>query len=249
MSDRPLSRASTARPGAPRTPATPSERDTFLSLALARLSLSRPSTPANGLGALRPASERDEGTDQDRGEGSAGATEAKTMQTLGTVTSPAQPRSSASGAGGPLFSLSGSETSPFTDGLMSRDEADEYAGSVVRSFLSENSSRVERTKHERLVFYQSLCVQFDLCDPEDVPSTQTQCCKMLEEVNICLREYLDVLDAGGDVRTEVKRYETRHDLRKYLWEGPMHEKYIPLNLAKAELLNPFLVNVRSRKSA
>ncbi|GAA5986133.1 hypothetical protein JCM11641_004720 [Rhodosporidiobolus odoratus] len=226
--DRPLSRASTLRPqDTTRTPSSAAEREDFLTLALQRLHLTpRPTTPRLLLAPV-PASE---GLVSDVDQG------AKTMQTLGSVTSPATDHVSSAGRTGegsdlahpqPTFcTLSGTHTSSFTEGLTSRDEAESYADEVVQSFLSEESSLavIRSAKEERLIFYQALVVQFGLREPEEVPTTATQCCKLLSDVHICLREYLSLLERGDNVRTELKRHETAHDLRKYLWAGPKEKK-------------------------
>ncbi|GAA5873160.1 hypothetical protein JCM8547_006805 [Rhodosporidiobolus lusitaniae] len=241
MDDRPPSRTSTVRPGDSRTPASAAERENFLSLALARLSLSRPATPRAPLEPVPSATEQDS------------TLPPPTMQTLGSATSrpsaeqeeegeEAGTRSHRRGSGGgdTFFTLSGSRTS-LTDGTLSRDETSSLAHEVVFAFLTDSvqdSYDLAEFRSDRLLFYRALLIQFGICKPKNLPNTIEGCRKLLRQIHICLKEYLKVVERGGDVGAEVQRARPLPSFRP---RPPC--RTIPLDRAKSELLQPFLIEV------
>ncbi|GAA5915896.1 hypothetical protein JCM6882_001753 [Rhodosporidiobolus microsporus] len=250
MSSPPASPASTARPSATadRTPASTSERENFLDLALARLSLSRVASPAP------PSSHATvPGAFPAAGGSNHSGSHAATFETLGTRTSRPTCAAEQEGEegeglrqpGSTFFTHSGSRTSDFTSGLMTPEEAQSYAGEVARDFLfsEEDEEGGGRLGSEKLIFYQSLVVQFHLCAPKDVPTSITACCKLLSGVHISIREYLNAVKKGKNVKNTVKQHRSRKELRNYLLEGPKKQKLVSLDTAKSELLQPFLVEV------
>ncbi|GAA5986130.1 hypothetical protein JCM11641_004719 [Rhodosporidiobolus odoratus] len=237
--DRPSSRASTIRaPEAHHPAADSSDREDFLSSALARLNLTpRPPTPALNLGALGEYDEDDDDVSSSDGP--------KTMQTLGSVTSPATRRGSMqTGASGTFVSLSGSRTSGTarqseTSTLLSVEDASD----IVHSFFVNSDRSSGRTGSEKLLFFQALVVQFAVCRPSKVPSSIKNCVKLLRQVHISIRQYLNVVQRGGDVATEVQRFRSKAELRDFLCSGKRKKKLVALDTAKSEMLTPFLIEL------
>ncbi|BGP17719.1 hypothetical protein JCM10213_005299 [Rhodosporidiobolus nylandii] len=240
--DRPTSRASTVRPqDGHRAPSNTSERSEFLSLALSRLNLSRPSTPAAASNSLAPLADADE---------EHSSVDSRTMQTLGSVSSPVDRRNSsrrASSTADPtFFTLSGS----YTSGAMRNSETPsllsvEDASGIVASFLVDSDSFATRSRSEKLLFYQSLVVQFGLCDVENVPTSVTACHKLLRQVHISIKQYLMAVSGGRSIDT-VTRYRNVRELREYLTSGSKKSKknkLVSLDQAKSEMMRPFLINL------
>ncbi|BGP41479.1 hypothetical protein JCM10449v2_005466 [Rhodotorula kratochvilovae] len=239
MSSRPSSRASTIREHAPAQSGPPPldpEREAFLVSALARLNLSRPCTPALPR-SFRPESKQviSAETHDDPG----------IWCTLSTASSTAggecAHRPSHSSGTRPLLS----EASP----------AQAYADSVVLATLSASEVGMDASwaygegggaAGKRLVFYQALLVQFERCTPEELPASITGCRKILCAVHICIPRYLDVVRAGGCVATGVEQFKSVKALREFLQTGSKKaraKKRIPRDLAKSEMLKPFLITL------
>ncbi|GAA6050680.1 hypothetical protein JCM3770_000889 [Rhodotorula araucariae] len=217
MSSRPSSTASTIGKQAPPPGRTPLDHEReFLADVLGRLSLSRPCTPAlSGQFWADPEPEVDVAHD-DPG-----------------VWHSFSAASSVKGAARP------SDTSG-TAPLLS--EARAYADSVVLATLNASVSGEDGDwghgtsgMRKRLVFYQALLVQF---------------------VHICIPHYLAVVRRGGCVATEVEQFRSVKALREFLHTGSKKSQskklipslfhpppIIPRDLAKSEMLSPFLIEV------
>ncbi|GAA5858664.1 hypothetical protein JCM1840_006506 [Sporobolomyces johnsonii] len=126
-------------------------------------------------------------------------------------------------------------------GLLSRDEASSYAHEVALAFV-ENPSHVSGGSPARkLVFYQSLIVQFALRTHEELPNSITKCKKLLRaSLNIAIKQYLEVMARGGNVLQEVEQFKSKKALRLHLMK---RRNRVRLETAKAEMLQPFLVTI------
>ncbi|KWU44848.1 hypothetical protein RHOSPDRAFT_33670 [Rhodotorula sp. JG-1b] len=143
---------------------------------------------------------------------------------------------------GPWTSLSGAVDwsedahsvfgSKVTVSLLSRDDAIFYASSI-------------RSTAEKLAFYQSLILQFNLESQSCLPGSITKCRKVLRTIRIAIGEYLDVVRRGGNVATEVPRYKNVSQLRAAL-SGKKNKKRVPRKLVKLQLLTIFLVTLTPR---
>ncbi|GAA5855855.1 hypothetical protein JCM9279_003340 [Rhodotorula babjevae] len=238
MVSRSSSPASTVRhagPPRPRSAAArpPGERDDFLASALARLNLSRPSTPS--LARAHPALVDTTAPTHD---------DPSIWRTLSAATS--------------ACSATGDEDEEDEEGphslLEGRTAAQQYADSVVLLTLgtsttgdgSEWAHEVDGGARKRLVFYQALLIQFERCKPEDVPSSVTACLKLLRRIHVCIPHYLAVVRRGGIVAEEVEQFKSVLALREYLQTGSKKQrakKLIPRDVAKSEFLKPFLITV------
>ncbi|BGP49626.1 hypothetical protein JCM10450v2_005527 [Rhodotorula kratochvilovae] len=139
--------------------------------------------------------------------------------------------------------------------LSEASPAQAYADSVVLATLSASEVGMDASwaygegggaAGKRLVFYQALLVQFERCTPEELPASITGCRKILRTVHICIPRYLDVVRAGGCVATGVEQFKSVKALREFLQTGSKKaraKKRIPRDLAKSEMLKPFLITL------
>ncbi|TKA55919.1 hypothetical protein B0A53_01618 [Rhodotorula sp. CCFEE 5036] len=142
-------------------------------------------------------------------------------------------------------SVFGSEV---TVSLLSRDDAVSYASSIVLASLSPGGSTVpfsKRSTADKLAFYQSLILQFNLASQSCLPGSITKCEKVLRTIKIAIGEYFDVVKRGGNVATEVPRYKNVAQLRAALG-GRKNKKRVPRKLVKSQLLAVFLVTLTPR---
>ncbi|GAA5909398.1 hypothetical protein JCM8208_005729 [Rhodotorula glutinis] len=234
MASRSSSRASTIRNAGPPRPRTagPGERDCFLASALARLNLSRPSTPA--LAHPHPALVDTTAPTHD---------DPSIWRTLSAATSQLGATDDDDDGESGTQSL-----------IEGRTPAQRYADSVVLLTLgtsttgggSEWAHEVDGGTRKRLVSYQALLVQFERCEPEDVPSSVTACLKLLRHIHVHIPHYLAVVRRGGVVAEEVEQFQSVQALRDFLRAGSKKQrakKIIPRDLAKSEFLKPFLITV------
>ncbi|GAA5858662.1 hypothetical protein JCM1840_006505 [Sporobolomyces johnsonii] len=212
MSSRSPSPASTVRA---RTPSDPSNPD-FLASALSRLNL----TPAPSPPRRQPTVSQPPST--------------VSFQTLRSDTTYDDPDIWT------LGSTTGDDGAS-RSGTMSRDEAVSYAGHVALAFVMCPSDVSGGSQARKLVFYQSLIVQFDLCDHEVLPTSINKCRELLRTgVYISIKEYLEVVARRGDVLREVTQFNSKTALRRHLMK---RRKRAPLEKAKAEMLQPFLISM------
>ncbi|GAA5963081.1 hypothetical protein JCM8115_002616 [Rhodotorula mucilaginosa] len=142
-------------------------------------------------------------------------------------------------------SVFGSEV---TVSLLSRDDAVSYASSIVLASLSPGGSTIpfsKRSTADKLAFYQSLILQFNLASQSCLPGSITKCEKVLRTIKIAIGEYFDVVKRGGNVATEVPRYKNVAQLRAALG-GRKNKKRVPRKLVKSQLLAVFLVTLTPR---
>ncbi|GAA5926951.1 hypothetical protein JCM1841_001596 [Sporobolomyces salmonicolor] len=213
MSSRSSSPASTVRA---RTPSAPSHPD-FLVSALSRLNLAPAPSPPRCLETLVSQSPS-----------------AASLYTLRSSPSYDDPEIWT------LGSTSGDDGAS-RSGLMSRDEALSYAGDVAFAFATNPSHVSSGSQARKLVFYQSLLVQFALCVHEQLPASIVRCKKLLRaSVRISIKQYLEVVARRGDVLSEVTQFDSTAALRRHLKKPGNHA---PIKTAKAEMLQPFLVTL------
>ncbi|GAA5991123.1 hypothetical protein JCM10908_006547 [Rhodotorula pacifica] len=132
-----------------------------------------------------------------------------------------------------------------TISLLSHEDAVSYASSILLESLSTSNKSVpfhKRSTGDRLAFYQSLILQFNLCSQSCLPGSITKCEKVLRTIHIAVGEYLAVVKRGGNVAKEVTRYKSAQQLRKALFSGG-GPKTVSREVIKSQLLAVFLVTI------
>ncbi|POY76277.1 hypothetical protein BMF94_0472 [Rhodotorula taiwanensis] len=133
-----------------------------------------------------------------------------------------------------------------TMSLISQEDAVSYASSVVLATLSSDAGQVvpfdQRTSAEKLAFYQSLILQFDLTPQDALPSSLSKCKELLRTLHVAVGEYLAVIERGGVVSEEVEQYRGVNELRKALG-GKKNRKRVPRAILKSQLLTVFMIHL------
>ncbi|GAA5889255.1 hypothetical protein JCM5296_005848 [Sporobolomyces johnsonii] len=126
-------------------------------------------------------------------------------------------------------------------GLMSRDEASSYAHEVALAFVQNPSHVSGGSSARKLVFYQSLIVQFALRTHAELPTSIKKCKKLLKaRLHISIKQYLEVMRRGGNVLTEVKQFRSKAALCSHLRKPRTR---VRIDEAKAEMLEPLLITI------
>ncbi|KAM0786480.1 hypothetical protein ACM66B_001939 [Microbotryomycetes sp. NB124-2] len=121
-----------------------------------------------------------------------------------------------------------------------REDNSAYADSVAHYYIQDMQQFVRAGVQHRVLFYQALLMQFNVCRPENVPTSVTQCKKFLRTVHISIKEYLDAMYQGLSASV-VTRYASKRDLSLAIMLG--EAKRCKLGRAKEEMMQPFLVEV------
>ncbi|SCZ87553.1 BZ3500_MvSof-1268-A1-R1_Chr2-2g05019 [Microbotryum saponariae] len=122
--------------------------------------------------------------------------------------------------------------------LESSEVNSSYADSYTADLLSNPDRFFTSTSSEKVIFYQSFILQWQLKPVHSLPNTITSCKKVLRTVNVNIAELLSVMRSGGSL-TSVPMYRNKTLLRASITNG----KRAPLKTAKREMLQPFLVQV------
>ncbi|SGZ10837.1 BQ5605_C067g12827 [Microbotryum silenes-dioicae] len=122
--------------------------------------------------------------------------------------------------------------------LKSSEVNSSYADSYTADLLSNPDRFFTSTSSEKVIFYQSFILQWQLKPVHSLPNTITSCKKVLRTVNVNIAELLSVMRSGGSL-TNVPMYRNKTLLRASITNG----KWAPLKTAKREMLQPFLVQV------